>query len=292
VSRRRLIVSSDWIAPMALKSHIQAGLSRAALFERMKASLVYDLYCYLADRSRIETRSREVEFYRGVLAGLPKNGLIFDVGANHGAKTDVFLRLGARVVAIEPDEGSQALLAEKFLKFRLVPRPVVVVGKAVSDAAGFEPMWIDGPGSALNTLSPKWVELLKGHGNRFQHQLDKLEFSARKTVETTTVEQLVAAHGTPFYIKIDVEGHELRVLRGLQRPIPFVSFEVNLPDFKPEGLECLSVLDGLAPKGRFNYTADCLAGLALPDWLAAEDFAKVLLTCEGPAVEVFWRSNG
>ena len=45
--------------------------------------------------------------------------MIFDVGANVGDKTDVFLRLGARVVSIEPDEANQEVLRGKFLRYRV-----------------------------------------------------------------------------------------------------------------------------------------------------------------------------
>ena len=48
------------------------------------------------------------------------------------------------------------------MKLRLVRRPVVIVGKALSDKNTTESMWIDGPGSAVNTLSQKWATTLRG----------------------------------------------------------------------------------------------------------------------------------
>ena len=50
------------------------------------------------------SRAAGRRFYRKLLAGLQRDGLIFDIGANMGAKTDIFLRLGARVVSVEPDD--------------------------------------------------------------------------------------------------------------------------------------------------------------------------------------------
>ena len=41
----------------------------------------------------------------------------------------------------------------------------------------------------------------------------------------TTLDELIQAHGVPRYCKIDVEGFELPVLRGLTRPVPLLSFE-------------------------------------------------------------------
>jgi len=89
-------------------------------------------------------------------------------------------------------------------------------------------------------------------------------------------------------VKIDVEGHELSALRGLNRPVPYLSFEVNLPEFRPEGLQCLQVLAELAHTGRFNYASDCARGLRLTEWLPADEFCAVLERCSEPSIEVFW----
>jgi hypothetical protein len=57
----------------------------------------------MADCQIIDRRDSEVEFYRHLLKGFRKGDMVFDIGANQGQKTDVFLRLRARVVAVELD---------------------------------------------------------------------------------------------------------------------------------------------------------------------------------------------
>jgi FkbM family methyltransferase len=224
------------------------------------------------------------------MEGFRQGDLIFDVGANVGDKTDVFLRLGARVVAVEPDERCQEILRGRFLKYRLAPKPIIIVGQAVSDTVGAETMWVDGPGSAVNTLSQRWVETLRRDAKRRDHTLDALEFAQTKSVATTTLEQLFAVHGLPFFVKVDVEGHELRVIRGIHHSVPYLSFEVNLPEFRQEGLQCLEVLESLDSAGEFNYVVDCQRGLVLRKWIDAHQFSHVLYHCTNKCIEVVWRT--
>lgn len=271
-----------------LKPYVQSALKRAGLYYRLRASPAYTLYWEVVDRSLICGRSKEVNFYRNLLYGLRKGALIFDIGANEGTKTDTFLRLGASVVAVEPDQTNQEILRQKYLKYRLVQKPVVVVGKAVSDGNAVETMWIDEPGSALNSLSPKWVEGLRADQKRFGQSL---QFAAQTEVETVTIEGLINQYGPPFFIKIDVEGSELRVLRGMRRPVPYLSFEVNLPEFLDEGLQCVQLLGRIADNGKFNYAVDCKQGLVLKQWFSTKDFLGLLAQSRYPSVEVFWRTG-
>jgi FkbM family methyltransferase len=273
----------------SLKLHIQKMLQRAGVYHRLRSSSIHDLYWRVTGKHWILAREKQLDFYRRLLTGLRPGDLIFDIGANEGVKTDLFLRLGAQVVAIEPDETNQSILREKFARLRLVQKPVVIVGKAVSDSSRSETMWVDGPGSAVNTLSQKWATALNANKARNEHGHFGLDFGRQKTVETTTVEQLMSAHGIPIFIKIDVEGYELNVIRGLQRPVPYLSFEVNLPEFRSEGLECVAILGRLATAGKFNYAVECEQGLALQRWLNADEFLPVLGRCTESAIEVFWK---
>jgi FkbM family methyltransferase len=271
---------------VSLKGGAQQVLRQVGLYERLRASFVYDAYWSIANRGLLEDRRQEVAFYRALLDGLPRDALIFDVGANHGRKTDVFLRLGARVVAVEPDDFNGRVLRQKFLALRLRPKPVTIVKKAVSDRETVERMWIDAPGSAKNTLSQKWVSTLRNDETRFG---TRLEFQGQKEVQTTTLDQLIAAYGKPYFVKIDVEGFEPNVLRGLSQRVPCVSFEINLPEFRDEGTECIALLKQLAGDGEFNFTPDMRSGLALDRWLHADAFLETFDRCPESSIEVFWR---
>jgi FkbM family methyltransferase len=265
----------------------QSFLKRAGLYERVKSSFLYDLYWKAADPGLLQKREEEINFFRRTLVGFWKSDLIFDIGANQGYKSDIFFRLGARVIAVDPDPVNQEILRQRFLTYRLQRKPVTIVGKAVSEREGVETMWVDEPGSAKNTLNPKWVETLRTDSSRFGKSL---KFGERREVQTITLEDMMRGHGRPFYIKIDVEGYEAAVLRGLRSPVPYVSFEVNLPEFKPEALECIELLEGVAVQGDLNYAPDCQRGLAFERWLPKKEFVDVLNDCQEPCIEVFWRA--
>ncbi len=108
-------------------------LRRTVLYQRLRTSCLHDFYGRIAAKRWLEARNKQIDFYRHLLPGLRQGDLIFDVGANEGLKTDVFLRLGARVIAVEPDDTNQSILQQRFLKFRLAQTPLVIVGKALSD---------------------------------------------------------------------------------------------------------------------------------------------------------------
>jgi FkbM family methyltransferase len=270
-----------------VKRYLQTTLKQLSLYHRLKASPIYDLYWRIADRRVIEDARREIDFYRDLLIGFRSGDLILDVGANHGRKTGVFLKLGAQVVAVEPDEVNQEILRESFLNFRWARTPVVIVGKAVSDKSAVETMWIDEPGSAKNTLSSKWVEALRSDDKRFGRSL---VFARRHEVKTVTLDQLFAAYGDPFFVKIDVEGYELNVLRGMRRPVPYLSFEVNLPEFRSDGLQCIELLDRLATNGEFNYVIDGEYALVLQRWLCAREFSRLFEQFPDQCIEVIWKT--
>ena len=285
---REYLFMSEASMLISLKSVQQRLLKGAGVYHRLKMSWLYDAYWTIANKEIVRGKQAEARFYRELLRGFQPGNLIFDIGANVGFKTAAFLKLGAKVIAVEPDEYNQEILRRSFLEYRLAKKAVIIVGKAVSDKAGTEEIWIDAPGSAKNTLSAKWVGLLREDEQRFGARLN---FSNKKTVETTTLEDLIAKFGLPFFIKIDVEGYEPEVLRGLRQPVPYVSFEVNLPEFMSEGEQCVELLADLSPNSKFNYAVNSERGLELKNWIRRTEFLETLNKCSAPSIEVFWTSQ-
>jgi FkbM family methyltransferase len=262
--------------------------SDIGIYQRLKGSRLYDLYFGIRNKAVIENRDAELEFYRALLQGLLDDDLAYDIGANIGDKTDLFLRLGARVIAVDPDPTNQAILQRRFLSYRLQKKSVTIVGKAVSDQNAVQTMWVDEPGSAKNTLASKWVSTLRSDTERFG---STLSFAQEQQVETITLEEMFRRHGKPFFIKIDVEGYEPNVLAGLREPVPMLQFEVNLPEFVDEGVRCVQTLRELDARSEFNFSRSLAReGLAVDSWIDADAMIALLRSRQERSIEVFCRT--
>jgi hypothetical protein len=73
-------------------------------------------------------------------------------------------------------------------------------------------MFMDGPRAGVNTLSRKWVKTLIADRGRFEYLRSRLDLTQTKEVATVTLDSLILAQALPFFLKIDGEGHEPRVL--------------------------------------------------------------------------------
>ena len=79
-------------------------------------------------------------------------------------------------------------------------------------------------------------------------------FTGKRAIETITLDDAIAKFGRPAYIKIDVEGHELEVVKGLTQWVPLLSIEANLPEFLQETKAAVSYLHRLNDRTVFNVT--------------------------------------
>lgn len=208
-------------------------------------------------------RRRARAFYR---AFVPPGGLCFDVGAHLGDRTGHFLALGARrVVAVEPQPAPLAVLRRLFARN---PR-VVVIGAALGAAAGDADLAIDPRNPTVASLSPQWRALVAESAG-----FAGIDWRERRRVRVTTLDMLIAAHGAPDFCKIDVEGFEAEVLRGLSQPLPALSFEY-LAAAPEAALAALRRLDALADY-RFNRSPGESMRFPLAGWRSAAAMAAEL----------------
>ena len=142
--------------------------------------------------------------------------LVFDIGAHVGDRTACFRRLGARVVAVEPQPPLVRTL--KILYGR--DRAVAIEPVAVGHDAGTLAFRLNPDNPTVATASDAFRAAAAGapgwEGQRWTKHIE---------VPVTTLDKLVLRHGTAAFIKIDVEGSEADALAGLTRPSPTLSFE-------------------------------------------------------------------
>jgi hypothetical protein len=98
------------------------------------------------------------------------------------------------------------------------------------------------------------------------------EWNERRTIKITTLDRLIEEFGIPRFIKIDVEGYELEVLKGLTRPIEMISFEYTTPERTVQCVECIKRLKDISNnKILCNYSIEESMEWALPKWLSSEE---------------------
>lgn len=218
-----------------------------------------------AKARRLQARRQKLQDLYG--QWVQPNDLCFDIGANVGARVEMFRRLGARVVAAEPHEICLRALREKFDRD---PR-VALVPKGLGAEPGELELFISND-IQTSSMSKDWIESvadrLPGHS-----------WQESKMVEITTLDHLIETHGRPQFCKIDVEGFEHEVLKGLSEPIPFLSFEYT-PERLGPALACLERLDQLGPY-RFNYSAEEDFEMVLSPWASRRDLERTLERLSG-----------
>lgn len=191
--------------------------------------------------------------------------LCFDVGAHVGNRTAALLAIGAKVIAVEP----QPLLVRTLERLYGSRKDLTILSVALGAAAGRGQMLISARNPAVSTLSSAWAaEVGKASG------FAQTEWDGRAEVDVSTLDALIAKYGRPVFCKIDVEGFELDVLRGLSRPLPVLSFEY-LPPVTDRALACLTRLIELGDY-RFNLIESEFPRFALPDWVASQEIATRL----------------
>jgi len=207
-----------------------------------------------------EDTSRQKFYSQFVQAGQ----VVFDIGANLGNRTKVFRRLGARVIAVEP----QPRLARALKRAYARDRGVCIIEAAVGSSPGEAQMFIAGV-HALSSLSARWIENVRASG-RFQD----VEWKQTTRVPVTTLDILIAHYGAPAFIKIDVEGFEYQVLAGLHTSVSALSFEFT-PEMSSVAHSCVSYLEDLGMR-EFNFAEGEATELRFQCWLTGRELERVL----------------
>jgi len=220
-----------------------------------------------------------LDFYGAVIK---EGDICFDIGANMGNRTEAFLALGAKVIAVEPQENCALILREKFA----ANTNFILVNKALDKIEGEREFFVSNA-HTLCSMSREWIRNAKDH-NFFEG----CSWDGKRLVRTTTLDALVASYGVPAFCKIDVEGFEFEVLQGLSQPIRTISLEYTFGFMEP----IIKSINYLAQLGdvRFNYSEGESLSFALPKWVLACEIVDVLSHLSGkvPFGDLYARFSG
>jgi FkbM family methyltransferase len=191
--------------------------------------------------------------------------LVVDVGAHVGDRVASFRRLGARVVAVEP----QRAMA-RVLRLLYGYRPFVAIEEvAVGRAPGTARMMINADNPTVSSVSRAFVDAARGAPG-----WETQRWSGSADVAVTTLDALIEKHGSPSFIKLDVEGFEAEALQGLSRAVRALSFEFTTIQ-REVALACIDRCSVLG-YARFNAALGESQTL-VNDWVSADDIARWLI---------------
>jgi len=180
----------------------------------------------------------EREVLEGILASLHLGDLVFDVGANVGLYSVLLAKAVGQqgcVVAFEP-HSENFLHLHSNLALNAITN-VRLFQKALGDSSGWVRLYFSEDLLFCKLMRPRGTE------------------TSFQTVEVLEGDAVVAQEclGVPRAVKIDVEGHEHAVLRGLRRTLSepacqLVACEVH-PTLLPAGIDPSHVMDLLRDLG-------------------------------------------
>jgi len=209
------------------------------------------------------SKSERRAFYRQFI----KSGdLCFDVGANIGNRTVIFLELGAKVIAIEPQKKCYEKLIKRF------GNKIELVKKGLGEKESVEKLYVSEL-SAISSFSKEHIDVMK------EDRFKGTNWNSSVDIEMTTLDALLDKYGTPVFCKIDVEGYEYDVLKGLSKPLKTLSLEYIVPENLQVLTNCINHLNKLG-NIECNYSFAEKMNLSLSTWISGKEMLNYIQTKE------------
>ena len=141
--------------------------------------------------------------------------LIYDVGMNNGDDTAYYLERGYRVVAIEADPVLVDACTKRFASAVAKGR-LSILNVAIAENEGVLEFWRNNTAPHLSSFSRASAESLGGDVEGI-------------FVNCVRLDAVIQEHGIPYYLKIDIEGHDIVCCRQLSAATtpPFISVEMS-----------------------------------------------------------------
>ena len=195
---------------------------------------------------------------------LKPGSVFFDIGANYGNRIEPLINDNIKIIAVEPQIECVRYLRKKYGK------KITILQNGVGEEIKTQTMYISTNANILSSFSKDWIDSTKNSG-RFK----KINWDKTRKIEMITLDYLIETYGKPDFIKIDVEGFELEVLKGLSQNVNVLSLEYTVPERKEALIDCLHYLNNLSNTNvLFNYCITENTEFALPQWV---DFNELIM---------------
>jgi FkbM family methyltransferase len=195
---------------------------------------------------------------------LKPGDLCFDVGANIGNRSKIFLKLGAKVIALEPQKQCVRVLRSAFSH---EPSFDLIEAACGSKVAKTEMLIADG--TTISTLSRGWANAVCASG-RFSAQ----RWIGKEEVDVITLDSIITKYGVPAFLKIDVERYEYEVLSGLTRPVNVFSIEYT-PEWHMNSMKCIEHASSLGDVV-WNFSNGESMAFINDKWMSSEQLINTL----------------
>lgn len=190
--------------------------------------------------------------------------LCFDIGAHLGNRTNAWLALGAKVIAVEPQPICFNYMKQKFAG----NKAAILLELAVGERAGYAEMHISAATPTVSTLAnPEWRQIIN------EDTPYEVKWEKQQQVKIVTLDNLITQYGMPAFCKIDVENYELEVLLGLSQPIPALSFEFY-PATIQNTIKCINRLEILG-EYEYNWSTAESQQFNTASWLTATEMIDI-----------------
>lgn len=187
--------------------------------------------------------------------------MYFDVGANFGNRIEPIINKDLKIVAVEPQKECIDFLKEKY------GSRITIVPKGLGEKVETRTMYIS-DANTLTSFSKEFINKTQESGRFSQYN-----WREEQEIEITTLDKLIEIYGVPKFIKIDVEGFEFEVLKGLSHSVDYISFEYAVPEMKDSILNCVNRIDEISKNKEvfFNYSIGETMEWSLNNWLSATE---------------------
>jgi FkbM family methyltransferase len=216
------------------------------------------------EKMLVEKAQNTLRFFQQVIQ---PGWLVFDIGAWKGEYIERALKAGAgHIVAAEPNPALHTKLTERYGHNSRVS----IVPKGLADEEGERAFWPVDAASDLSSMATEYIE-----ERAASYATIGITWAEQAmAVPVTTLDRLIEQFGLPSFCKIDVEGYEREVLRGLSQPLPFLSFEFH-PHSLQKAADCTAYLDGL---GRYEYNFTLMGSMAYNSarWLPSQSLTSLI----------------